>query len=51
MASSHLKSYKTTADRRLDDHLGLIEPEVTIFLPVDVKNAEELDFDATDVIA
>lgn len=38
-------------NRRLDDPLGVSEPEVATILPADVKSAEELDFVAYAVIA
>lgn len=35
----------------MDDCLGVIEPEVATFLAAEVPDAEELNFEATSVIA
>lgn len=51
VASSPLNCLSPTGDTSMDDHLDVPEPEVETVLLADVKSAEELDFDATDVIA
>lgn len=50
IASSHLISYPTASSTSLDDYLRVTEPKVAAMLPPDVKNAEQLEFDAKDVI-
>lgn len=51
MMYSSLTSHPTTGDTGLDDCLGITEPEVANVLPFDVKHAEEVDFERTNVIA
>lgn len=43
----------TSQDRRLvfDDRLGTPEPEVATVLPADGKTAQDMNLDATDIIA
>lgn len=49
MASSPLKSHLITGNPNLDDLLKATKPEVATISPADIKHAEDLEFDATDV--
>lgn len=51
MASSLVTSHPTQRNEISDDLLDVPEPEAATFLPADIKNAEELKFDETEVIA
>lgn len=51
MAFSPLKSHPASGDTSWDDDIGIPRPEVAIILSVNIKNAEELDFNAINVFA
>lgn len=48
---SSLTIHHTKGNTSLDDLLGIPKSAFPIFLPTDVKDAEELDFDTTNIIA
>lgn len=51
MESSPVASHSTQREATLDGRLDVAESTVVTFLPADLKHAEELDFDESEVIA